>query len=237
VRILASTSDADFAAFLERTFRAEHFIVEQASEWSQAQEKLESRAFDLALLDLSAFEGPGVSMLQQLRGLCPLLPILVLINSRQMEDSVGLTAEGADDFAQRDSISNSELVARARAVMQRGTHRTASLLRVQDLELDSAKRAVLRGGKRIHLTSKEYSLLEYLMRNAGSDVTREQIIERAWNLPSAPQTNVVEVYINYLRKKIDGDFDRKLIRTVRGTGYRLLRADGSDGSPVKAASA
>lgn len=236
MRILLCTDDADFAASLEHTFRVGPFTTDSASEWNQARAKLQNREYDLALVDISVSETTGIATLQQLRSLRPVLPILVLINKRQMEDSVGLTSIGADDFAQRTSTPL-ELVARARALKRRGTHQACSVLRVQDLELDTGKRTVLRGGKQIHLTFKEYFLLEYLMRNAGSDVTREQIIERAWNLPSAPQTNVVEVYINYLRKKIDGDFERKLIRTVRGTGYRLLRADGSDSPPVKAASA
>lgn len=237
MRILVLADDPCFASFLERTLRAERFTVDCVPEWNQARTKLENRKYDLALLDISVSETAGMATLQQVRGLRPLLPILVLINSRQMENISGLTSMGADDFAQRAATSALEVVARTRALVRRGIRQISSVLRVQDLELDSAKRTVLRGGKRIRLTSKEYSLLEYLMLNAGSDVTREQIIEQAWNLSSAPLTNVVEVYINYLRKKIDGDFEHKLIRTVRGTGYRLLRCDGSDSPPVKAASA
>lgn len=237
MHILFFAHDGDSDALVNRTFSPEHFTIDHATEWTEVRERLERRTYDLALLDISTSKSQELTILPQLRGLCPLVPILVLINGTQMEDSVRLSALGADDFAHRTATSAPELVARARAVVRRGSRESAAVLRVQDLELDPGRRTAVRSGKQIHLTLKEYALLEFLMRNAGSDVTREQIVERAWNLPAAPQTNVVEVYINYLRRKIDGEFERKLIRTVRGTGYRLLCADGSDSPPAKAASA
>jgi DNA-binding response OmpR family regulator len=114
-----------------------------------------------------------------------------------------------------------ELSARVRALLRRGARTPDAILRVEDLELDRVERKVKRAGKAIQLTPKEFSLLEYLMRNAGARVTRSQIIENVWNLSFDTMTNVVDVYINYLRKKVDAQADLKLIHTVRGVGYRL----------------
>jgi two-component system, OmpR family, copper resistance phosphate regulon response regulator CusR len=237
VRILVSADDAAFAAFLEQMFRANHCTVDVPNARDETCSFIETREYDLAVLDLTPSDAAAFAMLERVRSIRPQLPILVLINRSQTKDSVRLLTMGADDFAFRSTSSTVELFARARAVLQRGRRQAAPLLRVQDLELDPLRRTVSRGGKLIRLTSKEYSLLEYLMKNAGYGVTREQIIEHAWNLPAAPHTNVVEVYINYLRKKVDGDSQRKLIQTIRGRGYRLLRSDAADGPPATAASA
>ena len=236
MQILVSATDSGFAAFLEQTFRAEQYVVDLATGWEETRSLVEGREYGLALLDMSLSDPAGLSALQYVRGIRPHLPILVLINRTQLEDSVRLLTLGADDFVFRSAASSPELFVRARAVLHRGGRPLASVLQVQDLELNPAKRTVTRAGRPIRLTSKEYSLLEYLMRNAGRGVTREQIIEHAWNLPAAPHTNVVEVYINYLRKKIDGESEHKLIHTIRGTGYQLLKA-GPDGSPARAVSA
>lgn len=236
MRILISAFDAGFAAFLERTFREQSYAVDVPRDWDETRVLLQTRDYNLALLDMSLSDSAAFAALRHARHIRPQLPILVLINSSQTDDSVRLLAMGADDFVFRSIASSSELFARARAVLHRENRSLMSILRVQDLELDPAKRTVSRAGRTIHLTVKEYSLLEFLMRNAGRNVTREQILEHAWNLPSVPHTNVVEVYINYLRKKVDAESDHKLIQTVRGTGYRLLRSTGPENSPAKAAS-
>jgi DNA-binding response OmpR family regulator len=236
VQILVSATDSGFAAFLEQTFRAAQYGVDLAADWEQTRSLVENREYGLALLDMSLSDPAGLSALQYVRGIRPHLPILILINRTQLEDSGRLLNLGADDFVFRSAASSPELFVRARALLHRDGRPLASVLQVQDLEINLAKRTVTRAGRAIRLTSKEYSLLEYLMRNTGRGVTREQIIEHAWNLPAAPHTNVVEVYINYLRKKIDGESEHKLIHTIRGTGYQLLKA-GPERSPAKAASA
>jgi DNA-binding response OmpR family regulator len=237
VRILVSANDSGFAALLDHAFRADHYVVDLPRDWDETRSFVETREYDLAFLDMSSSGDAGPAALRHARSVRPQLPILVLIRRSQIQESAHLLAMGADDFVFRSAASSPELLARARAVLGRGSRHPASVLRVQDLELDAAKRVASRAGKTIHLTSKEYSLLEYLMRNAGRDVTRQEIIEHAWNLTAAPQTNVVEVYINYLRKKIDGGSRQKLIQTIRGTGYRLQRSDGPEDPSAKAASA
>jgi DNA-binding response OmpR family regulator len=152
--------------------------------------------------------------------------VLILTGRAEVEDRVKGLDLGADDYLAKP-FSLSELSARVRALLRRSPNRLNIVLRVEDLELDRAERVVKRAGRRIDLTPHEFALLEYLMRNAGRPVTRAMIIEHAWNFSIDTLTNVVEVYINYLRKKVDQDFERKLIHTIRSVGYQL----GGDEEP------
>lgn len=151
-------------------------------------------------------------------------PILILAGRARLEDRVRALDEGADDCLLKP-FAYSELSARVRALLRRGNHRIDSVLRVEDLEIDRIERTTKRAGRTIELTPKEFALLEYLARNAGRRVTRPMIIEHVWNLSFDTMTNVVDVYINYLRKKIDAGSSRKLIHTIRGVGYQLQGGD------------
>jgi len=137
-----------------------------------------------------------------------------------VEDRVQSLDAGADDHLSKP-FALDELSARVRARLRGGPHTTGSVLRVADLELDRVERRVLRAGKRVDLTAKEFALLEYLMRNSGRRVTRAMIVEHVWNLSFDTGTNIVDVYINYLRKKIDDEQTPHLIHTIRGVGYEL----------------
>jgi DNA-binding response OmpR family regulator len=148
------------------------------------------------------------------------MPILVLTGRTRVEDRVQCLDMGADDYLGKP-FSYSELSARIRALLRRCHLPAASVLQVADLKLDRVERRIERAGKRIELTSKEFGLLEYLMLNAGRRITRAMIIEHVWNLSFDTSTNVVDVYVNYLRKKVDTGFASKLIHTIRGVGYEL----------------
>jgi DNA-binding response OmpR family regulator len=150
----------------------------------------------------------------------PSLPVLILTQRTKVEDRVQCLDIGADDYLAKP-FSFSELSARIRALLRRSHLPSESVLTVGDLKLDRVQRIVERAGERIELTGKEFSLLEYLMRNAGRDVTRSMILEHVWNLSFDTTTNVVDVYINYLRRKVDDGHPVKLIHTVRGVGYGL----------------
>ncbi len=151
---------------------------------------------------------------------------MVLTARSRVEDRVQALDCGADDCLNKP-FSFAEVTARVRALVRRGRPALDSALKIADLSLDRIERRVERAGKRIELTSKEFALLEYLMMNTGRRVTRSMIIEHVWNLNFDTATNVVDVYINYLRKKIDGGSSCKLIHTIRGVGYELSESGGT----------
>jgi two-component system copper resistance phosphate regulon response regulator CusR len=155
----------------------------------------------------------------------------VLSSRGRSEDRVQVLDAGADDIVLKP-FAFSELSARVRALLRRGGRSPETVLHVEDLELNRVEHKVKRAGRTIDLTPKEFSLLEYLMRNAGKPVTRAQIVEHVWNLSFDTMTNVVDVYINYLRKKVDASSDRKLIHTVRGIGYLLQGSRSVEQQPL-----
>jgi DNA-binding response OmpR family regulator len=179
--------------------------------------------YDLLVLDLNLPRLDGISVLRNLRPDKPQLPVLVLTARSRVEDRIQALDCGADDCINKP-FSYSELSARVRALMRRGRPSVQSTLTVGDLQLDRVERRVCRNGRRIDLTVKEFALLEYLMRNEGRRITRSMLIEHVWNLNFDTSTNVVDVYINYLRKKVDEGAPRRLIHTVRGVGYELSEA-------------
>jgi DNA-binding response OmpR family regulator len=148
------------------------------------------------------------------------LPVIIITGSALVEERIRGLEAGADDFVAKP-FAFGELLARIRAVLRRGNRPAKATLRVDDLELDRVSHTVNRGGHAIELSPKEYALLEFLMRNAGQPVTRAMIVEKVWKLNFDTMTNVVDVYINYLRRKVDSGYDRRLIRTIRGVGYQI----------------
>ncbi len=180
----------------------------------------------MVILDLTFPQTDGLHILKRVRAKKSGLPVLVLTARSRVVDRVKGLDLGADDYLTKP-FSFSKLSARVRALLRRGSRPAESVLRAEDLELNRVERKVKRAGRRIELTPKEFALLEYLMLNAGRRVTRTMIIEHVWNLSFDTMTNVVDVYINYLRKKVDAGFGHKLIRTVRGVGYQL--GSGEDG--------
>src|ERR1700685_3527619 len=184
--------------------------------------------YDLVILDLNLPRLDGVSVLRHLRLKRPSLAVLVLTQRSRVEDRVQCLDTGADDYLPKP-FSFSELSARIRALSRRSHLPSESVLSIEDLKLDRVERRVERAGRRVDLTTKEFALLEYLMSNAGRKISRAMIIEHVWNLTFDTTTNVVDVYINYLRRKGDAEHPRKLIHTVRGVGYELR---GEAGGPA-----
>ncbi|HEY4053508.1 MAG TPA: response regulator transcription factor [Terriglobales bacterium] len=220
MRVLIAEEDPALASFVRKGLEAEHYAVDVSPDGEQVRAMATDFAYDLLVLDLNLARVDGVTILRHLRTRKPSMPILVLTNRSRVEDRVECLDLGADDFMSMP-FSFSELSARIRALLRRSHLPVASVLNVTDLKLDRVERRVERAGKRIELTSKEFGLLEYLMLNAGRRVTRAMIIEHVWNLSFDTCTNVVDVYVNYLRRKIDDGFGRRLIHTVRGVGYEL----------------
>jgi DNA-binding response OmpR family regulator len=226
MRILVVEDDRPLASFVRKGLEAEHYAVDTAHDGEEAQYMLEETDYDLAILDLGLPKLDGLSVLRSIRPHKPNLPVLVLTARSRIEDRVETLDTGADDCLNKP-FSFTELSARVRALLRRGKSSAESILQIDDLRLDRVQRRVERAGKPVELSSKEFALLEYLMRNAGRRLSRSMIIEHVWNLSFDTTTNIVDVYINYLRKKIDGPHPVKLIKTVRGVGYELARVSAS----------
>jgi DNA-binding response OmpR family regulator len=220
MRILIAEDDTPLASFIAKTFAAEDHLTEIAENGQQAVEKLAGCTYDLLILDLNLPIIGGSQVLNSIRRRDPELPILILTATDHVAERVACLDAGADDYLTKP-FSFSELSARVRALMRRKGRPVQTILRIEDLQLDCVQRTVHRGGKAIELTPKEFSLLEYFMRNAGRHITRNMIIEFVWKLSPDTMTNVVDVYVNYLRKKIDDGAKVKLIHTVRGVGYEF----------------
>jgi DNA-binding response OmpR family regulator len=220
MRILVAEDDAPLASFLSKGLTAEQYAVDLTGDGSEAHHLAREFDYDLLILDVNLPGIEGFQVLKEIRTFKPHLPVILLTGRNKVEDRVKGLDLGADDYVTKP-FAFAELSARVRAVMRRAATPAAPVLRVQDLELNRIERIVRRAGRRIELTPKEFALLEHLVRNAGRPVTRALLIERVWNIHFDTMTNVVDVYINYLRKKIDQGFPVRLIRTVRGVGYQI----------------
>jgi DNA-binding response OmpR family regulator len=220
MRLLVAEADASLAHFLQNVLQQDHFVVQLISSGNAFAHLPEDSLFDLILFDLSL---PGVSGLEFVATLQQRwrdVPLILLSAPATVEERVAGLNAGADDIILKP-FSVSELIARVHAVLRRRTRPVRDVFVFEDLEIDRVSHRVSRGGRIIDLSPKEYALLEFLLRHPGRPVTRSAIIEQVWRMHSESITNVVDVYINYLRRKIDTGADRPLIRTIRGVGYQI----------------
>jgi DNA-binding response OmpR family regulator len=224
MRLLIAEHDASLATFLKDGFGAEHYVVDLTHSGDEARTLIQKNEYDSAILDLNLAQTDSMETLRHFRSTRPQLPILILTSRNRPEERVQALDLGADDLVLKP-FSFAELSARVRAVLRRAARAQQAMLRMDDLEVNRVEHSVRRASRTIELTPKEFGLLEYLMRNEGQRVTRSQIIEHVWNLSFDTMTNVVDVYINYLRKKIDTPDERKLIHTIRGIGYAMHPAE------------
>ena len=229
MKILLAEDDEALAKFVRHGLENEHYAVDIVADGEQARAAGVEGEYDVVILDLNLPKLDGVNVLRHLRLKKPSLPVLVLTQRSRVEDRVQCLDTGADDYLGKP-FSFSELSARLRALVRRSHLPSESVLAIGDLKLDRVAHRVERAGRRIELTTKEFALLEYLMRNAGRKVTRSMIIEHVWNLTFDTTTNVVDVYINYLRRKVDDGHAVKLIHTARGVGYELSGPAGAESS-------
>jgi DNA-binding response OmpR family regulator len=220
MRILVGENDTFLARLLKERLESEHWTVDISTDGEQARTMASEQNFDLVVLDSNLPLLNWVAILRFVRNRKPSMPILVLTARDRVEDRVRGLDLGADDCMAKP-VSLTELSARIRALMRRSQLPVQSVLVVDNLKLDRVDHRVERAGRRIELTSKEFSLLEYFMCNAGRNISRAMIIEHVWNLSFQSTTNVVDVYVNYLRRKIDDSNGQKLIHTIRGFGYEL----------------
>jgi len=220
MRLLVIEDEKKLAGFIRKGLEEEGYAVDVASDGAAGLNMALDGVHDLVLLDIQLPRKDGLSVLRELRAKKISTPILLLTVRSTIEDKVLGLDSGADDYLTKP-FAFEELVARVRALLRRRGESREPILRVGDLALDPARRTVQRGELRIELTAREFALLEYFMRNPGRVLTRTMISEHVWDYHFDPMTNVVDVYVNYLRKKLDLEGKPKLIHTVRGAGYVL----------------
>jgi len=221
MRILLVEDEEKVSRFIERGLKAERFVVDVAADGKTALYQLGQSSYELVILDLNLPDISGHEVLQSIRQGGDSLPVLILTARDGIADKVKNFEVGADDYLTKP-FSFTELVLRVKALLRRGQPiNHAAVLRVGDLVMDRSAHQVKRGNRLIELTSKEFSLLEYFMTNAGRVLSRTMIVENVWDQSFEGLTNIVDVYIRLLRKKIDENDTPKLIRTVRGVGYSI----------------
>jgi two-component system, OmpR family, response regulator len=223
MRVLVVEDEKKTASFIRKALQAEGFAVDVCHNGDDAWAAARTTPFDAIVLDIMLPGRDGLSLLRQLRERQNATPVLLLSARGEVNERVeGLNA-GADDYLPKPFVI-AELVARVRALGRRGGESKPSVLRIGDLTLDTVTREAWRGGVAIELTTREYRLLEFLMRSAGRICGRMAILEKVWDYDFDPGSNLVDVNIMRLREKIDADFEPKLLHTVRGIGYVMKEA-------------
>ena len=221
MRILVVEDERKVAAFVRQGLVEEGHVVEVAADGEAALDAVAGGPpYDLVVLDVMLPKRDGLSVLKTLRARRVQAPVLLLTARDGVADKVAGLDAGADDYLAKP-FAFEELLARVRALLRRGRGAAEPVLRLEDLSLDPATRLVVRGGRRISLTAREYALLEYFLRNTGRVLTRPMITQHVWGMDFDPESNIVDVYVGYLRRKIDTDGEPRLLQTVRGAGYSL----------------
>lgn len=218
MRILLVEDEERIASFVARGLKEARYVVDVAKDGEKGQFMAEVNEYDLVILDIMLPGKDGISVCRELRARKNDVPILMLSAKDTTDDKVRGLNFGADDYLAKP-FAFKELLARVQALLRRRSPDKGNVLKVGDLELNQLTHKVIRGGKEIELTGKEYALLEYMMLNAGKVVTRTQISEHVWHEDFDSFTNVIDVYMNYLRNKVCKGFKKPLIQTVRGSGY------------------
>jgi DNA-binding response OmpR family regulator len=228
LRILVIEDEPKVSRTLVKGLEADHFAVDLATDGEEGLQLATEVDYDAILLDWNLPKLDGLTVLKKLRKAGSHARIMLLSARSEVSDRVLGLQCGADDYLAKP-FSFEELLARLHAILRRPME-LLDKLTVEDLEMDRVRRTVTRSGKTITLTQREYAVLEYLMRNAGRTVTRTMVVEHVWNLGFEGLTNIVDVYINYLRQKVDRGFPRPLIHTARGVGYVLASQDSHAGN-------
>jgi heavy metal response regulator len=224
MKILVVEDEKKVSSFIKRGLEEEKYEVDIANDGEDGLRMALDKAYDLIVLDWMLPKRDGLSVVRELRGKNTMTPVLMLTAKDSVEDIVAGLDSGSDDYLTKP-FAFAELLARVRALLRRSEMDRGAELRFGDLRIDPVTHKVWRNEKEIDLTAKEYALLEYFMRNPNQVLTRTMIADHVWDYTFDSFTNIIDVYVNYLRKKIDRDADKKLIHTVRGVGYILKEED------------
>ena len=221
MRILVVEDDRKVASFIRKGLEEEGHAVEVAGDGAAAIERATDGApWDLVVLDVMLPKGDGFGVLKALRQEGLRMPVLMLTARDAVSDKVTGLDLGADDYLSKP-FAFEEFLARVRALLRRGGGGPSPVLRLADLTLDPSSREVRRGARKVELTAREHTLLDYFLRNAGRVLTRPMLAQHVWGLDFDPESNVVDVYVGYLRRRIEAPGERRLLHTVRGVGYVL----------------
>lgn len=225
MRLLVVEDDLELQELVAAQLMKEGYGVDAVADGTLALDYIDAGVYDCVVLDIMLTGTDGLTILRKMRSRNVPTPVILLTAKDTVNDRITGLDAGADDYLIKP-FSPGELSARIRALLRRGREEVHGVeLSALDLTMDTVSRQVLRGGKSIDLTPKEYALLEYMLRNKGRVLTRARIIEHLWNFDFDSDSNIIDVYIRFLRRKVDKDSDKKLIHTVRGTGY-MLKEDG-----------
>ena len=220
MKVLVIEDEKKIASFVRKGLEAQGFVVEVSLNGDEGFLLATSRPYDAVILDIMLPGKDGLSILRNLRDRKISLPVILLTARSELNERLDGLNLGADDYLTKP-FHIEELIARIHAVTRRAAGTSQSILAVDELKMNLLTRKVSRAGQPMELTAREFSLLEHLMRSPGRVLTRMEICERVWDYNFDPSTNLVEVYVQRLRKKVDGDFPNKLIETIRGVGYRI----------------
>jgi DNA-binding response OmpR family regulator len=218
LRLLVVEDEPSLLSIITKRLKEEGYGVDSAKDGREGENYITSAEYDCIILDIMIPFQDGLTLLRKIRAKNISAPVLLLTAKDSIDDRVTGLDSGADDYLVKP-FSFDELLARVRAMLRRHKDKKNTVLSVGDLEMDTITREVQRGGKAIELTSKEYSILEYFLRNKNRVLTKSQIAEHVWNYDFEYNSNIVEVYVRYLRRKMDEEFKNKLIHTIRGGGY------------------
>ncbi len=223
MHILVVEDEKKVASFIKKGLEEEHYSVDLAYDGDEGLYNLAINRYDLIILDIMLPKKNGLEVIKEIRSKKDSTPVIMLTAKDSLEDKIKGLDSGADDYLTKP-FAFSELIARIRAILRRDSTEKSNILKFHDLQLDLITHKVYRAGEEIELTNKEYSLLEYFMRSPNKILTRTMISESVWTYDFDTYTNVIDVYINFLRNKIDKKGLSKLIHTVRGVGY-ILKVD------------
>jgi len=220
LRILIIEDEKDLAFIIKKGLEEEGYIVDEANDGEEGQYMAENYPADVIILDIMLPKIDGLTLLSNIRKKAITTPVILLTARDAILDKIKGLDTGADDYLTKPFVFD-ELLARIRTLIRRQSAVKESVIRIDDLEINTATHEVTRGGTPVTLSAREYALLEYLAYNKDNVVSRTDIVEHIYNEESDMDSNIVDVYINYLRNKLDKDHDHKLIHTVRGAGYML----------------
>jgi two-component system copper resistance phosphate regulon response regulator CusR len=221
IRLLLVEDEKKLARLIERQLLKTGYSVELAFDGEEAERMMHSKQYEVIVLDLNLPKRSGLEVLERFRKAAYATPVLILTAKNTAEDRVKGLSLGADDYLGKP-FDSGELIARLNAILRRSGANRTSIVQVADLTIDLVKRRVQRNGKKIDLTQKEYELLEFFIQNKNQIITRKRLAEAVWGYTFDTGTNIVDVYIGYLRESIDKGFKKKLLQTVRGEGFVLV---------------